>query len=1075
MLASSRISTVRHPTIGLLGLLTLLSCSEFKPKADAEALDAGAVADSSVDVPAPACVGVVCNDDNLCTNDSCDPDTGECIHVDRPAGSPCDDGQFCTTEDSCTPAGCVGEPLSCDSANFGCLAATCDEEADECVLTAANDGTTCADDDLCTSADTCQGGECVGAGEMFCAEPPSPCATAECDPKTGECTNKPLAPGAKCDDGDPCTVEDSCEAGSCFGALKTCGHLDEGCFVGVCQKADGVCISAPAAVGTPCDDGSLCTSNDACAGGLCVGLAKPCDVEVGPCQKGACDQLTGECTGTPLANGTTCEDGDQCTAPDTCSDGECKGGATKDCSAIDAACLAGICVPETGVCTAAPANEGGPCDDGQACTTADACKLGGCFGEPVVCSGAGLPCHVSSCKPATGECTAEPDATQDGEPCDDGLFCTIATECLAGACEGVDRDCSSADKPCQVGQCDDVINACVPVPSLDGTACDDGKACTSGDQCEGGGCTGGTPTDCSGLDTDCEEGHCSESTAGCSALPKPNGTGCSDGLACTADDICTDGACAGVELDCTGLDTDCQVGECSEASLGCAAVPNADGTPCSDGLECTGGDSCQAGKCAPGVAVDCPCPGPNRALSFEGGCATISGGPLINSMVGFTIELWIKTTSPVAARVLDQRLTEAPGENDWSISYEVPGGKGQLRFHYGNVTGADSVIGMTDVNLSDGEWHHVALTRDGSTVRWWVDGESAFGGVTTNMKSLESTTDTAFGCGRFGAEEFEGSVDEVRISDFARYKSPFVPPGRHLLDAGTTALFHLDEATTAAPLVDLGPAELSTVLSGAASFEEDGPPGFTGCCGDGLLQPGEACEPGAPDADGTCDATACDGLVAPKNLALDLDGKDGCVIVPGDSLLNAVANMTVELWLKTTGGAARLLDKRITSASGETDWSIQLTSTGHLTFFVGNESGGESALELETPIDNGDWHHVAIVVSQLKVFRWYLNGVPQSTVTISGAKPLGNSAPLRVGCGLDGEHFDGLLDSVRISDSLRYVAAFEPPATLPPDGHTVLLLTFDQPILDSVVPDLSSGMAHGQLSAAGASQSEDVP
>jgi hypothetical protein len=50
---------------------------------------------------------------------------------------------------------------------------------------------------------------CGPAGSGQCG------ATASCDPGTGACTGGPAPDGTACDDGDPCTVEDSCVAGAC--------------------------------------------------------------------------------------------------------------------------------------------------------------------------------------------------------------------------------------------------------------------------------------------------------------------------------------------------------------------------------------------------------------------------------------------------------------------------------------------------------------------------------------------------------------------------------------------------------------------------------------------------------------------------------------------------------------------------------------------------------------------------------------------------------------------------------------------------------------------------------------------
>jgi len=54
---------------------------------------------------ATGCVHEQCNDNNPCTDDSCDPETG-CVYVNNSAT--CDDGNLCTTSDTCSEGVCVG-------------------------------------------------------------------------------------------------------------------------------------------------------------------------------------------------------------------------------------------------------------------------------------------------------------------------------------------------------------------------------------------------------------------------------------------------------------------------------------------------------------------------------------------------------------------------------------------------------------------------------------------------------------------------------------------------------------------------------------------------------------------------------------------------------------------------------------------------------------------------------------------------------------------------------------------------------------------------------------------------------
>src|SRR5262249_57973821 len=68
-------------------------------------------------------------------------------------------------------------------------------------------------------------------------------------------------------------------------------------------------------------------------------------------------------------------------------------------------------VPATG---RAHTNNAVPCDDGNPCTTGDACGGGTCNGGPATNCDDGNPCTDDSCKPATG-CLH----TNNTGPCED--------------------------------------------------------------------------------------------------------------------------------------------------------------------------------------------------------------------------------------------------------------------------------------------------------------------------------------------------------------------------------------------------------------------------------------------------------------------------------------------------------------------------------------------------------------------------------------------------------------------------------------------------------------------------------
>jgi hypothetical protein len=75
----------------------------------------------------------------------------------------------------------------------------------------------------------------------------------------------------------------------------------------------------------------------------------------------------------------------------------------------------------------------------------------------------------------------------DGTPCNDGKPCTDQDQYFAGVCGGTPRDCSSLDSPCSSGRCDVETGECVQVPLPAGTPCDDADPDTSNERCNGRG------------------------------------------------------------------------------------------------------------------------------------------------------------------------------------------------------------------------------------------------------------------------------------------------------------------------------------------------------------------------------------------------------------------------------------------------------------------------------------------------------------------------------------------------------------------------------------------------------------
>ena len=227
----------------------------------------------------------------------------------------------------------------------------------------------------------------------------------------GGCTHEALPAGEACDDGDGCTIADACGPGGCVGQALDCDD-DDPCTDRACNPETGDCATAYNVA--PCEDGDLCTAGDTCAEGQCVpGAAANCD-DGNICTINLCDPAVG-ChslpTQSPCCSGLTsfCDDGNPCTSD--------------------------LCDPDTGGCIYE--HNAAACDDGDACTTGDACAEGACGGAPVDCND-GNPCTDDQCGVAQGCYHID----LDGVACDDGLACSVADACVAGACVGDTSQCT---------------------------------------------------------------------------------------------------------------------------------------------------------------------------------------------------------------------------------------------------------------------------------------------------------------------------------------------------------------------------------------------------------------------------------------------------------------------------------------------------------------------------------------------------------------------------------------------------------------------------------------------------------
>jgi N-acetylneuraminic acid mutarotase len=580
--------------------------------------------------------GTACNDNNLCTTTdtcqngictgnsvicpvpdqchtqgACNPATGVCAaNPSKADGTACNDGTACTNPDTCQSGTCTGaNPVVCPLPDQCHVQGVCLPATGTCTNPQKANGTACVDATLCTVNDTCQNGGCVGGNPVTCSALDNCHTAGVCNPATGTCSNPLKADGTACSDGNACTSSDTCVAGTCTGANPVvCAAPDQCHTAGSCDPVTGVCVFPNKANGTACNDGNACTAVDTCQAGVCSGASPVvCNAQDQCHTAGVCDPATGVCTNPIKANNTACSDGNACTVSDVCTNGTCTPGNALSCVAQDQCHSVGVCNPATGLCTNPNQPDGSNCNDNNSCTQTDTCQAGTCTGGNAVVCPAPDQCHTAgSCLPATGACTNPQKA--NNTVCNDGNACTQTDTCQNGACSGANPVSCGAASQCQVGGgvCDPATGICSGPPKPDGTACNDGNACTTVDTCQAGVCVGSTPVVCAAPDQCHDQGVCAPATGVCSNPLKANGTACSDGNSCTQTDTCQAGVCTGANpIVCPVADQCHNAAVCNPATGICPNSNKADGTACNDANACTTGDTCQAGVCTGGNPVVC--------------------------------------------------------------------------------------------------------------------------------------------------------------------------------------------------------------------------------------------------------------------------------------------------------------------------------------------------------------------------------------------------------------------------------------------------------------------------------------
>ena len=189
--------------------------------------------------------------------------------------------------------------------------------------------------------------------------------------------------------------------------------------------------------------------------------------------------------------------------------------------------------------------------------------------------------------------------------------------------------------------------------------------------------------------------------------------------------------------------------------------------------------------------------GGDKSLSFASSGSQYGRIPISNSLSGFTtftLEFWYNETSLSSG---DEKVVGTEPANSTTGAWYISRSSSSL--YYGAQDTDNTTVSGSYGTANQSIWQHLAVTYDNTTLRFFVDGVA----VSTSTGSLESIGNSSdditinrhtWSSGSSSSSRLTGEIDELRISNTARYTSNFSPPHYEFSsDANTAGLWHFND------------------------------------------------------------------------------------------------------------------------------------------------------------------------------------------------------------------------------------------------------------------------------------------
>jgi len=352
------------------------------------------------------------------------------------------------------------------------------------------------------------------------------------------------------------------------------------------------------------------------------------------------------------------------------------------------------------------------------------------------------------------------------------------------------------------------------------------------------------------------------------------------------------------------------------------------------------------------------------------GYAMTGSDDVIPASGNFSLFAWINSTSS-----LDQYIfSNHPGLNTTNGRFALnTTAAGTLNFFVGGTNGGS---GDSGVNVVDGTWHHVGLSRNNSDANpwtFWIDGAPVQDSATATVTESVNTGSSHFwdignrensSTNNDGDRTWSGRIDDVRVYDTA------LTP-KQVTSLALVTHYRLDE-NPAGPVVD-----------------------SIGQRPDGTNNGATVGQTPAPNTTGT---------------SYSFDGSNDKIELNTNDLLPASTNdFSAFMWINTTqntdSAGAYLLNNWVSGQPGR--FALQI-SGGELGYFIEAE-----AFSSDIAVDDGMWHLVGLSREDGDYALW-VDGMMIDVGDASAALSLTEEWYLGGRAVDNARNYAGLMDDVRI-------------------------------------------------------------